>query len=164
MAKSAVNKVVDPNAIADLIIQAKQLAKEYRKRTGRPLGITGEVAEYEACRRLDLQFAPVRQKGFDVVRIGKGRTQRIQVKGRVLLPGAKPGQRMGKINLKHEWDVALLVMLDEDFEPIAIYEAKRRTIEAALSAPGSKARNERGQLGVSKFKSIAKLVWSATNK
>ena len=47
----------------------------------------------------------------------------------------------------------------EDFDALAIYEADRPEIEASLKAPGSKARNERGALSVSKFKAIGKLVW-----
>lgn len=153
------NRPVDPSDIGDLIERAKRLAKEYRARTGRPLGITGEVAEYEACRLLGLCLAPVRQEGFDALRTTSSGTQRLQVKGRVLLPKAKPGQRLSKISLKHQWDAAVLVVLDEDFEPLIIYEAERDAIAAALNAPGSKSRNERGQLGMSKFKAIARVVW-----
>ena len=83
----------------------------------------------------------------------------MQIKGRVLLPNAKPGQRLSKISVKHDWDSALVVVLDEDLEPMIIYEAERAAIAEALTAPGSKSRNERGQLGWSKFKSIAKVVW-----
>ena len=53
----------------------------------------------------------------------------------------------------------LLVLLDERFEPIEIWEAGRPAIAAAIEAPGSKARNERGTLAVSKFKSIGRRVW-----
>lgn len=151
---------IDPAAIADLMRRAKRLAKEYRKRTGRPLGITGEVAEYEACRLLKLCLAPVRQQGYDAVKVTAKGMRRFQVKGRVLLPNAKPGQRLSKINLTHGWDATIVVVLDEDFEPIVIYEARRRAIVAALTAPGSRARNERGQLGLSKFKSIGREVWA----
>jgi hypothetical protein len=55
----------------------------------------------------------------------------------------------------------LLVLLDETFEATAIYEADRPAVEAALLAPGSKARNERGALAVSKFKSIGRRIWAA---
>jgi len=154
-------QTVDPTVIADLIEQAKRLAKEYRKRTGRPLGVTGEVAEYEACRLLGLCLAPVRQKGFDAIRPTPDGIRRVQVKGRVLLPNAKAGQRLSRISLKHEWDATIVVVLDEDLEPIIIYEAERAAVEAALTAPGSKSRNDRGQLGLSKFKSIARVVWKS---
>ena len=67
---------------------------------------------------------------------------------------------MGRIRLDHEWDELMLVLLDADFEPVSIYQAMRSDVEAALMAPGSRSRNERGALGISKFKSIARLVWS----
>lgn len=41
--------------------RAKAVAREYYELTGRPLGVTAEIAEYEACRLLDLKLAPVRQ-------------------------------------------------------------------------------------------------------
>jgi hypothetical protein len=39
-------------------------------------------------------------------------------------------------------------------------EATRAAVEDALMEPGSKARNERGALSVSKFKSIGIEVWN----
>ena len=148
---------VDPDAIGPIIEAAKKLAIRYRQQTGRPLGITGEVAEYEAARLLNLRLAPVRQCGFDAVR--KDGTK-LQVKARCILDSSKPGQRLGAIKLTKEWDVVLLVILDDQFETVEIHEAQRPEIEEALLKPGSKARNERGALGVAKFKSIGILVWS----
>ena len=150
---------VDVEVMA-LLASAKRLARRYRELTGRPLGVTGEVAEYEAVNLLGLELAPVRTAGYDAVeRIGT-RRRRLQVKGRCLLPGCKPGQRLGKIDVKKPWDAVLLVILDGKFNATAIYDAPRSKVCAALAAPGSKSRNERGALSVSKFKSIAKLRWS----
>jgi hypothetical protein len=81
------------------------------------------------------------------------------MKARCLLPGCGPGQRLGRIDCSKPWDVVLLVLLDEDFEATAIYEADRVAVEAALTAPGSKARNERGALAVNQFKTIGRKVW-----
>jgi hypothetical protein len=53
-----------------------------------------------------------------------------------------------------------MVLLDSQFNATQIWEADRATVLAALSAPGSKARNERGSLAVAKFKSIGRLRWS----
>jgi hypothetical protein len=61
--------------------------------------------------------------------------------------------------VKRKWDAVLLVLLDENFDATEIHEANRRAVVAALSAPGSKARNERGALGINKFKAIGKLRW-----
>lgn len=146
--------------LARLMRQAKSLAKQYHALTGRPLGITGEIAEFEAVRLLKLQLADVRQEGYDVIRRRRsGRRERLQVKGRRII-SKKPGERIGGIVLTKPWDAVLLVLLDADFEATAIYEAKRAAITRALTRPGSKARNERGALAVSQFKRIAKLVWS----
>ena len=149
---------IDANVMA-ILASAKRLAQRYRALTGRPLGVTGEVAEYEAVNLLGLELAPVRTAGYDVVeRIGS-RVRKLQVKGRCLLPGCKPGQRLGKIDVKKPWDAVLLVILDEKLNATAIYDAPRRKVCTALAAPGSKSRNERGALSVSKFKSIATLRW-----
>ena len=53
----------------------------------------------------------------------------------------------------------LLVLLDRNFDATAIYEADRTMVIDALTAPGSKARNERGAMGLSKFKSIGRRIW-----
>jgi len=55
----------------------------------------------------------------------------------------------------------VLVLMNELFEPYAMYEAGREPIEAALTKPGSKARNERGALAITKFISIGRKVWPA---
>jgi hypothetical protein len=64
------------------------------------------------------------------------------------------------INTEKEWDAVLMVLLDQNFDAFEIHEAQRADIVAALTAPGSKARNERGALAISKFKAIGKLRWT----
>lgn len=85
--------------------------------------------------------------------------EKIKIKGRALQHDSKPGQRLGSIKLDKDWDYAMLAMFDAKFNPLVIYEAKRLEIEDALRKPGSLAKNERGQLSVSKFKSISRVVW-----
>jgi hypothetical protein len=65
---------------------------------------------------------------------------------------------LGSIDITKPFDAVLLVLLDEKFDAFEIYEAQRAVLQA-LSAPGSKARNERGALGVNKFKTISKMRW-----
>ncbi len=148
------------NEIAEILADAKSLAKRYRKLTGKPLGITGEVAEFSAAQILGLELAEARQSGYDAVRKENGQITKIQIKGRCIPKNAKPGQRLGSIRLDKEWDTVLLVLLDEDLEVECMYEAERSDIEKALRAPGSKARNERGALAVSKFKAIGHEAWN----
>jgi hypothetical protein len=145
--------------VLQLLCQAKGIAKEYYQLTGRPLGITGEVAELEAVRILGVELADVRQSGYDASRRTAKRAKKLQIKGRCFGPNAKPGQRIGSIQLSKDWDAVLLVLLDLDFEAREIWEADRKAITAALTAPGSVARNERGALGVNCFKRIGKFLW-----
>jgi len=146
-------------AATEIIRKVKPLAARYHKLTGRPLGVTGEIAEYEVIRLLNLECCIVRQSGYDALR-KKGRMkEKVQIKGRVLQHDSKPGQRLGSIRLDKEWDYVMLVMFDANFNPQVIYQAKRKEIEEELVKPGSKARNIRGQLSVSKFKSISQIIW-----
>ena len=147
------------NELAEVLADAKSLARKYRKLTGKPLGITGEVAEFSAAQILGLELAEARQSGYDAIRKENGKVTKIQIKGRCIPANTKPGQRLGSIQLDKEWDTVLLVLMDEDFEVLSMYEAARKEIEKALLAPGSKARNERGALAVSKFKAIGHEVW-----
>jgi hypothetical protein len=149
--------VTDEQRILALLASAKKLSQEYRALTGKPLGVTGEVAEYEAAVYLDLELAPARNAGYDAIARNDGR--RFQIKGRCILPGCKPGQRLGSIDISKEFDAVLLVLLDENLSATEIYEADRNSVIAAITEPGSKARNERGALAVSKFKKIGRLVW-----
>jgi hypothetical protein len=159
MANERKGDIAPSTRLLRLIGELKQLAREYRELTGRPLGITGEIAEYEAARILGVELSAVRQSGYDAIRKTPNGDERLQIKGRCILPDSKPGQRVGRIDLGKEWDAVLLVLLDENFEAIAIYEADRLAVVDAVMAPGSKARNERGALGVSKFKSIGRRIW-----
>lgn len=145
--------------IAEILADAKSLAKKYRKLTGKPLGITGEVAEFSAAKILGLELAEARKSGYDAIRKENGKVTRIQIKGRCIADNSNPGQRLGRIQLNKEWDTVLLVLLDEDLEVVSMYEAERTEIEKALLAPGSKARNVRGALAVSKFKTIGHEIW-----
>ena len=156
--------MVNDERLIRVLADAKRLAREYRELTGKPLGVTGEVAEYEASRILGLQLTPARQAGYDALEVLDGVERRLQIKGRCILPGSKPGQRVGSIDVTKEFDAVLLVLLDQDFNATQIYEADRDDVLAALAAPGSKSRNERNALGVNKFKSIGRVRWDAATR
>jgi hypothetical protein len=145
--------------IMQVLRHAKRLAKEYRALTGKPLGIAGEVAEFEAARLLGLELSPARQAGFDATE-GTGRSfRRLEIKGRCLLPGCKPSQRVGSIKIAKNFDAVLLVLMDEYFDALAIHDADRRAVITALAKPGSKARNKRGTMSVAQFKAISTRRW-----
>ncbi len=76
------------NELQRILCQTRALAIRYYKLTGRPLGVTGEVAECEAARLLNLQLSAVREAGYDATQMKGGKTQKIQIKGRCVLRGA----------------------------------------------------------------------------
>lgn len=151
--------VVPLGEIGEVLERAKQAAIDYYRLTGKPLGVTGEVGEYEAARLLGLTLADARAPGYDATD-QSGR--RYQIKARAFSDaGRRKSQRLGSIKLDHAWEAVLLVLMDENLGTLEIWEAERSAVAEALYAPGSKARNERGALAVSSFKRIAKRVWPA---
>ena len=153
------DKPVD-DEIETLIFQARSISRRYYELTGRPLGVSGELAEYSAARLLGLTLAPVREAAYDATQQRGDRQLRIQIKGRAVERQRKYVGRVPSIKLLPEFDVALLVLLDKaTYEVIEIWEAPFQAIRQRLEKPGSKSRNERGSMGISQFKSIAIQVW-----
>lgn len=148
--------------VYQILSEAKVLARRYYNLTGKPLGVTGEVAEYEAARILGLELELARQAGYDATETRDGLILRIQIKGRYFSSRQMRGGRVGSIDLKQPFDTVLLVLLDVDYNAFQIYEATRSAVEALLTRPGSKARNERGSVGISQFKAISSLRWKRT--
>jgi hypothetical protein len=146
--------------IKAVLLQAKQLAVEYYKLTRMPLGITGEVAEFEAAEKLGLSLADARTPLVDAFGEVNGKKELFQIKGRAVLPGDRYRGRVPKINCDGQFDAVLLVLLDKSsLDVIEIRRAERRDVADKLAIPGSKARNERRSLGLSQFKSISKKIW-----
>ena len=136
----------------------KKLAVEYYDLTGKPLGVTGEIAEFEAAEKLHLDLVAARSPGYDAIRINGQRKEKIQIKGRWKRDGTKWG-RMSRIDITKEFDFVVLVLMRADYEIFEIWESDRQAVIDRLKAPGSRSRNERGSLGISQFKSIAQKVW-----
>ncbi len=147
-----------PRDVEHIMADIKRLAVEYYRRTGRPIGATGEIAEYEAARLLELDLEEARQAGYDATREMDGHFERIQIKGRYKANG-RPWGRVGAIDTEKPFDLVLLVLMSGPYEVEEIWEASRAAVVERLDAPGSKSRNERRSLGVAQFISIASRVW-----
>lgn len=145
--------------LLEILTSVKALAKEYYDLTGRPLGVTGEMAEFEAHRRLQVELTPVRQPGYDAIERVGGEVRRLQIKGRCLQPNRDRSPRVGRIDVEHEWDRLLMVLMDQNFDATEIVEATRASVQEELERPGSKARNERHSLSVSKVRTIGLQRW-----
>ena len=147
-----------PKKIETILRAVKPLALQYHELTGKPLGVTGEIAEFEAATLLDLELLEARSEGYDAIMQRKGRPERIQIKGRFKHDGGKWG-RVPSINIEKKFDSVLLVLMQGEYEVVEMWKASRQAVFKRLREPGSKARNERNSMSVPQFKSIATLVW-----
>ncbi len=146
-----------------ILAAVKPLAADYYQLTGKPLGVTGEVAEYVAATVLGLELSPPRTTGFDAIRQTPDGPERIQIKGRAYDPAGKRSQRIGQIKPAGPCDTVMLVLLhNATLDPVEIWEAPFPAVVARLAEPGSIARNERGALAVSDFKRLGRRVWPAS--
>ncbi len=151
-------------SVDKLITQARKLAAEYRKATGQSLGVSAEIARHDVARLLDLELLPPDALGgFDALGKGRWEGKRIQIKGRAIFDERKSGQRLGQLKLNQDWDLVMLVLMDEDFEPQEIYEADRDEIEDVFDGSSASKRSKRGAVSVARFKIIGRLVWTLEN-
>ena len=83
-----------------LLGEAKSVAKRYYALTKKPLGVTGEISEFEAARHLGVSLTDARQAGYDATEMISGKVRTLQIKGRYLPNGCTPGQRLGAIQIE----------------------------------------------------------------
>ena len=120
--------------VREILAAVKRLAAEYYQLTGKPLGVTGEVAEYVAAETLGLELVPPRTAGYDAVRrMPDGTEERIQIKGRAFGDRSK-SHRLGTIKRGSACNHVLLVLLDNaTLEPREMWEAPIASVEERLA-------------------------------
>lgn len=150
------------HSIDVLMQQARQLAANYRRTTGKTLaGVSGEISVYDAIRLLHLAPVPD-QIGYEAIgteKSGDLKGDRIQIKGRTIFNDSKGVQRIGQLKMEQNWDSVVLVLLDDDYEPFEIFEIDRATLTDNVIEQGSK-KAKKGAMTVARFKKIATLAWS----
>lgn len=147
-------------SVDKLISEARRIAADYRRATGKSLGgVSGEIAENDAARLLDLELTNDPSLGYDAIGKGSREGKKIQIKGRAIFDESKSGQRIGQLKVAQEWDSVVLVIMNEDFEPVEIYEATREELSESIEDKPNK--NKRGAMTLARFKHLAKLVWPA---
>ena len=125
------------------------LAREYRQRFGKSLGITSEVGEYKVSQLLKLERAPGNiNEGFDAI---DPKGKRVQIKARIC---HRSQERTGVFK-NYSFDYALLVLLSDDYEVTEIYKAKCEDIRNQITAQHYK----RPSLSIGKFKKSAKRIY-----
>ena len=154
-------QLFEPMAVYDvdkLMLEARKLAANYRRATGKALGISSEIATHDVIRLMKLVPAEPGAGGYDAIGTGSREGKYIQIKGRTLFKDQKSGQRIGQIKLEQEWDSIMLILMGEDYEPRKIYEADREEIIEAVAESSAK-RAKRGAMTVARFKAIGARVW-----
>ncbi len=84
--------------VRKILHEVKKLAVEYKRLTGKPLGVTGEVAEVAAADMLGLRLTEALTDGHDALRANEdGSLTRVQIKGRACKNGVMPRERISRI-------------------------------------------------------------------
>ena len=143
-------------AVDKLMSEARRLAAEYRRITGKTLPLSGEIAINDAIRLLALEPVADPSLGYDATRPRSPGIERFQIKARVVFDPLKGAHRLGELKLDKSWDTLLLVLLNADYETLEIYSVPHAAVVAALAERDSP---KKGSLTVARIKIIGTRVW-----
>jgi len=149
-------------SIEKLINETRRLAAEFKRSTGTMLPVSGEIARYDVSQHLDLTLNEDRNCGYDAIGNNQREGLRVQIKSRVIGDTVKSGHRIGQLNPNGDWDIIILSLMDNEFEPLEMYQLNREKVLEALSGPDKK-RSKRGAISIAKFRIIGELVWTKEN-
>jgi len=143
-------------AIDKLINETRRIAAEFKRTTGTMLPVSGEIARYDVAHHLDLTLSNDHTCGYDAI----GNNQReglcVQIKSRVIGDCVKSGHRLGQLNPNGNWDIVIVSLMDNEFEPLEMYQLSRDEISNALTG----ASKKHNSISVAKLKIIGDLVWT----
>lgn len=143
-------------SIDKLINETRRLAAEFKRTTGTMLPVSGEIARYDVSHHLDLTLSDDHNCGYDAIGNNEREGLRVQIKSRVIGDGVKSGHRLGQLNPNGNWDIVILSLMDDEFEPLEMYQLSRNKTIEVLANAGKK----RNTISVAKFKIISDLVWT----
>ena len=143
-------------SIDKLMLEARKLAADYRKMTGKTLPISGEIARHDAATLLDLTLVEG-MSGYDALDMDG---QRVQIKGRVMFEGQKSNPRVGQLKVDQEWDLAVLVLMDEAYEAVEIYCMGHDEVKSVMEETVASKRISRGAMSVARFRAVGECIWS----
>jgi len=142
------------NNLIKIINSAIDVALQYETATNgkRKLGITGEVGEVLVCHRLGLKLVlDSRSEGFDAV---DKDGLRVQVKSRRSESEGLP-RDAGRTGIfsKHEFDYALLALLDNKYKPCEIWRADYDKLKPVID------KQKRRNPSLSSFKNVGEKIF-----
>jgi len=143
-----------------LMQQTRQLAARYRQTTGNTLPITGEIARFDVAKALNLTLSDDLTLGYDAIGNADRDGLKVLIKGRVIFEDSHSSPRLGQLKPDGRWDRVVMVLFDDDYLPVEMYEATADAISAALEAKAESKNKKRGAISVAQFKIISALVWT----
>lgn len=143
-----------------LMQQTRQLAARYRQTTGNSLPITGEIARFDVAKALNLQLTEDMTLGYDAIGNAEREGLRVLIKGRVIFEDSHSSPRIGQIKPDGRWDRVVMVLFDDNYDAIEMYEASEEAIITALDNKAESKNKKRGAMSVAQFKIIGDLVWT----
>ncbi|MDX2505653.1 MAG: hypothetical protein QNL62_14430 [Gammaproteobacteria bacterium] len=146
-------------SIDKLINETRRLAAEFKRTTGTMLPVSGEIARYDVSRQLDLTLNDDHSSGYDAIGNNQRDGLRVQIKSRVIGDCIKSGHRIGQLNPNGNWDIIILSLMNNEFEPLEMYQLDYQGVAEALNNSSEK-RGKRGAISVAKFRIIGELVWT----
>ena len=149
-------------SIDKLINETRRLAAEFKRSTGTMLPVSGEIARYDVSTLLKLKLSDDVNCGYDAVGSEQRDGLRVLIKSRVVGDCIKSGHRIGQLNVNGNWDIIILSLMDNEFEPMEMYQLDRETVINTLSSSNRKP-GKRGAISVAKFKIIGTLAWTREN-
>jgi len=143
-----------------LMHETRQLAAKYRLATGTTLPVTGEIARFDVAKALNLELIDDITVGHDAIGLGKRAGIKVLIKGRVIFEDSRSTPRLGQVNPDGRWDNVVMVLFDDDYMPVEMYEATSDDIKLAQKAKDGSPSKKRTNMSVAQFKIIGKLVWT----
>ena len=140
--------------------ETRSIAARFRHTMGKNIGgITSELSAYDAARLMGLELCSEQEFGYNAVGVKHAPGKKVLIKGRAIFKDQKSRQRVGQLSLNKDWDLMMLVLLDDNFEPQEIFEATREDVVEALDSK-DKSKDRKGAMSVAKFKAISQLAWN----
>ena len=151
---------IDLYSIDKLMHETRQLAAKYRQATGNTLPVTGEIARFDVAKELRLRLLEDLTLGHDAIGTGDREDLRILIKGRVIFEDSRSSPRIGQLNPDGRWDNVVLVLFNDNYEPVEMYEATSSDIIEAINNKADSKSKKRGVMSIAQFKIISELVWT----
>jgi hypothetical protein len=151
---------MDLYSIDKLMQETRQLAAKYRQTTGMTLPVTGEISRFDVSKALNLRLTDDPTLGFDGIGTGVREGKRVLIKGRVLFEDSRSTPRIGQIKPDGRWDTVVLVLYNDQYQPLDMYEATEEDIINAINVKPDSQSKKRGMMSIAQFKIISRLVWT----